>query len=188
MHDHTVLILLGTAGVAATFAGFSGVVAVFGRRAQGEWFPEERFRLTNMLVISLGACLFAFVPLIEELFHSAERTLWTTASTLLGAFCVAYFLYALPQRWRLSRSRPGLLPVWASAMFILCLCFAMVLQALNAVAALFERGAGAYVAGLLLLLIAAGLQFAFLVLTPLGPAESGEPAAEQGAAPDRGGR
>jgi len=40
------------------------------------------------------------------------------------------------------------------------------LQALNAAAILVERGAGLYVAGLLLLLIAAGLQFAFLILAP----------------------
>ena len=74
MHEHTVLVLLGIAGVAATFAGFSGVVAAFGRRAHGEWLPEEHFRLANMLLISLGACLFAFVPLGEELLIRASNS------------------------------------------------------------------------------------------------------------------
>src|SRR5882762_1337807 len=69
MDERTVLVLLGIASVAATFAGFSGVVAVFGRRAHGEWFLEDRFRLTNMLVTSLGAGLYAFIPLIEVDLH-----------------------------------------------------------------------------------------------------------------------
>ena len=41
MDEHVLHILLGFAGVGATFAGFSGVVAVFGRRAHGEWLPED---------------------------------------------------------------------------------------------------------------------------------------------------
>jgi len=165
--EQTVIILLGFAGVAATFTGFSGVVAVFAQRARGEWFPEERFRLTNMMLISLAACLFAFVPLVEALLHLPEPALWESASILMCAFCVTYLLCALPLRRRLHRTRHGALPMWATAVFVLSLVLAAVLQVLNAAAALFVRGAGPYVAGLLLLLIIAGLQFAFLVLTPL---------------------
>src|SRR6266446_6342283 len=146
MHEHTILVLLAIAGVAATFAGFSGVVAEFGRRAHGEWLPEERFRLTNMLVISLGACLFAFIPSTEELLRVPEPALWTIASTLLGAFCAVYVLFSMPHRKRLDRSRPGLLPMWATAVFILALCAAAVLQGLNATAVFVEREAGPYVA------------------------------------------
>ncbi len=178
MNEHTVLVLLAIAGVAATFAGFSGVVAAFGRRTDGKWLPEERFRLTNMLITSLGACLFAFVPLTEELLHVPETALWTTSSTLLGAFCAVYVLYAMPHRKRLDWFRPGLLPVWATAVFVLSLCSGAVLQALNAVAILVERGGGPYVAGLLLLLVAAGLQFAFLVLAPFSLADGGNRADE----------
>ena len=174
MDEHTELILLGIAGVAATFAGFSGVVSVFERRAHGDWLPEERFRLINMLIISLSVCLFAFVPLDEGLLHVSEPALWVIASVFMGAFCVAYFLCAFPYRLRLGRLRPGSLPVWVTAVFILALCFAAVLQFLNATAILVECGAGPYVAGLLLLLVAAGLQFAFLVLAPLSPTEGGD--------------
>lgn len=168
--EQTVIILLGFAGVAATFTGFSGVAAVFGQRAQGEWFPEEQFRLTNMMLISLAACLFAFVPLVEALLYLPEPVLWESASTLMSTFCVMYLLCALPPRQRLHRTRRSVLPVWATVVFVLSLLLAAVLQVLNAAAVLFVRGAGPYVAGLLLLLIAAGLQFAFLVLTPLSSA------------------
>jgi len=58
MHENVVFVLLGIAGVASTFAGFAGVVATFGRRAQGKWLPEERFRLINMIVLSLLLACF----------------------------------------------------------------------------------------------------------------------------------
>ena len=162
-------VCLGLGKVAAVFVGFSGVVAVYGQRPLGRWFPEERFRLTNMMLTSLGACLFAFVPPIAALLHLTEPALWATASTLLGAFCVGYFLYALPIRLRLHQVRRDVLPLWATLSFVLLLCSAAVLQVFNAASVLFAREPGPYVAGLLLLLIAAGLQFGFLVLAPLPP-------------------
>jgi hypothetical protein len=167
MNEHIVLTLLTVAGVAATFAGFSGVVAVFDRRAHGEWFPEELFRLTNMLVMSLGACLFSLIPLIAESFHLSESALWALSSVSFGAFCTAYWVIAWTQRGRVARLRPGTLSVWAQAVVTACLSAALVLQGLNAGAVIVQRGPGPFVAGLWLLLIAAGLQFAFLVLEPL---------------------
>jgi len=167
MDERTVLILLGIAGVAATFAGFSGVVAVFGRRAHGEWFLEDRFRLTNMLVTSLGACLFAFVPLSGVLLHLHGPGLWAVASILMCAYCVTYIVYLLPRWQHLLREHPGVLSLRASAVVLLSSSLAALLQLLNAASILFHREPGPYVLGLLLLLIIAGLQFALLVLRPL---------------------
>ena len=103
MDEHIVLTLLTIAGVGATFAGFSGVVAVFDRRAHGEWYPEELFRLTNMLVMSLGACLVSLLPLIEEFFGASQATQWTMASLSLGAFCAGYYPIATRLRRRVTR-------------------------------------------------------------------------------------
>ena len=72
MDEHILHILLGFAGVGATFTGFSGVVAVFGRRVHGEWFPEDRFRLTNLMVTSLSACLLSFAPLVSARLHLSD--------------------------------------------------------------------------------------------------------------------
>jgi hypothetical protein len=166
MLDNAAFVLLGMAGVASTFAGFAGVVATFGRRAEGEWLPVERFRLINMIVLSLVACLLSFVSLIEDLFHLAEVTLWTVDSVLLSLLCTAYVVYVVPQRWRLDQSSHGALRPLMAAALIIAFGFAIVLQALNATGVLVERGAGPYVAGLSLLLTIAGLQFALLVLTP----------------------
>src|SRR5258705_3450228 len=102
MDERTVLILLGFAGVAATFAGFSGVVAVFGRRAHGEWFLEDRFRLTNMLATSLGAGLYAFLPLIEAELHPHRASLWTVFSLLLFVYCTSFIVSTRPHSWHLN--------------------------------------------------------------------------------------
>jgi hypothetical protein len=186
MDEHTVLILLGIAAVAATFAGFSGVVAVFGRRAHGEWFLEDRFRLTNMLATSLGACLFAFVPLIELLLHLHGPPLWTVGSLLMCAYCMAYIMQTIPQWQHLWRVHPGLLSARVSAVVWISSFLAALLQLMNAVSIFFHREPGPYVLGLLLLLIIAGVQFALLVLRPLTahrahahPDEAAELAAEE---------
>ncbi len=179
MDDHVVLTLVTIAGVGATFAGFSGVVAVFDRRAQGEWYPEELFRLTNMLVMSLGACLASLLPLIEAFLGVPERAQWTVASLVLGAFCAGYWPIATRLRRRVAQARPGLLSPWAQAVVTGSLAVAIALQALNVAAVIVIRGAGAFVAGLWLLLVAAGLQFAFLVLIPLRPTAGIRPADDQ---------
>jgi hypothetical protein len=166
MDEHVLHILLGFAGVGATFAGFSGVVAVFGRRAHGEWLPEDLFRLRNLMFMSL----LAFAPLVLFTWHFAEARTWALASLLLFVGSLVYLLYARPASLRLRRDRPGLMPTWASAIFIVALSGAAILQFLNFVGLFFERGAGAYLAGLLALLCAAAMQFAFLVIRPLSSA------------------
>jgi hypothetical protein len=63
------------------------------------------------------------------------------------------------------------MPTWASAVFIVALTGAGILQFLNIVGLFFDRGAGPYLAGLFALLSVAAMQFAFLVIRPLTPAQ-----------------
>jgi hypothetical protein len=170
--EHVLHILLGFAGVGATFAGFSGVVAVFGRRAHGEWLPEDLFRLRNLMFMSLGVCLLSFAPLVLITWHFLEARTWALASLLLGVGSIVYLLYARPASQRLRHDRPGLMPTWASAVFIVALSVAAILQFLNILGLFFDRGAGPYLAGLLALLCAAAMQFAFLVIRPLSASSS----------------
>jgi hypothetical protein len=167
MSEHAIMTLLGIASVAIAVSGFSGVVAVFGGRAEGTWSPEARFRTTNMLILSLGACLLSFVPLTAELFELPDRALWTTASSILIAFCVFYFVYTAIKLRNPELRKPGVLIKWVRYVYFACLGLAIILQALNVADALVQRGSAPFVGGLILLLIPAGLQFAFLVLTPL---------------------
>jgi hypothetical protein len=170
--EHVLHILLGFAGVGATFAGFSGVVAVFGRRAHGEWLPEDLFRLRNLMFISLSVCLLAFAPLVLMTWNFSVARTWALASLLLGLGSIVYLLYARPVSQRLRRDRPGLMPTWGSAVFIVALSVAAILQLLNVVGLFFDRGAGPYLAGLLALLCVAAMQFAFLVIRPPSSAQT----------------
>jgi hypothetical protein len=88
--EHVLHILLGFAGVGATFAGFSGVVAVFGRRAHGEWLPEDLFRLRNLMFMSLGVCLLAFAPLVLTTWHLAQAR--ASSSFALTGAAILQFL------------------------------------------------------------------------------------------------
>lgn len=171
MNEHVVMILTGIASVAIAVSGFSGVVAVFGGRADGKWSLGERFRTTNMLILSLGACLLSFVPLTEEMFQISDQTLWVIASSSLGAFCAFYFVYTIIMIRRLQLLRPGMLIKWVRVVYFTCLALAIILQALNIAGEFVARGPGPFVGGLVLMLIPAGLQFAFLVLTPLTSAD-----------------
>jgi hypothetical protein len=171
MNEHAVMVLLGIASVATAVSGFSGVVAVFGGRAEGKWSPEERFRVTNMLILSLGACLLSFVPLTEELFQISDQILWMTSSFLLGAFCATYFVYTITMIRKLNLLRPGVLIMWVGLIYFICLTLATLLQILNVAGVWVARGPGPFIGGLILILIPAGLQFAFLVLTPLTSAD-----------------
>ena len=105
MSEHAILTLLGIASVATAITGFSGVVAVFGGRAEGKWSPADRFRTRNMLILSLGACLLSFVPLLEELFRIPDHLIWITTSSVLILFCVAYFVYTAIMLLRAARQK-----------------------------------------------------------------------------------
>jgi hypothetical protein len=59
------------------------------------------------------------------------------------------------------------MPTWGSAVFIVALSLAAILQLPNVVGLFFERGAAPYLAGFLALLCVAAMQFAFLVVMPL---------------------
>lgn len=169
MDEHILHTLLGFAGVGATFAGFSGVVAVFGRRVHGEWLPEDLFRLLNLMFMSLSVCFAAFVPLVLMAWHFSAGLTWALASSLLGLGSIVYLFYARPFSRNLRRDRPGVMPTWATAAFIVALCVTALLQLPNIVGLVFDRGAGPYLAGLLVLLCLAAMQFAFLVIRPLTP-------------------
>lgn len=171
MNEYAVMTLLGIASIATAISGFSGVVAAFGGRADGTWQPAERFRTTNMLVLSLGACLLSFVPLTEELLRIPDQVLWVIASFSLFAFCSFYSVRTTILLRRPNLRRPGVLIEWVRVVYFACLSLAIILQVLNVAGVLVERGPGPFIAGLVFMLIPAGLMFVFLVLTPLSSAD-----------------
>src|SRR5690242_4777071 len=142
MNEHAAMTLLGIASVATAISGFSGVVAVFSGGADGKWSPAERFRTTNMLILSLGACLLSFVPLVEELFQVPERALWMSASLCLFSFGAFYIVHTMIRLRNPNLRRPGALVEWVRVVYFVCLVLAIALQVLNFAGVLLERGPG----------------------------------------------
>ncbi len=94
-------ILLTLAEVSVALAGFSGVVAVFGRRDPGTWSFADRFRFFALVHTSLSSLLLCIIPFGLLAFSLAEETVWSALSALfvvynavVGFFTSRHFLAA----------------------------------------------------------------------------------------------
>src|SRR5262245_40678494 len=74
------------AQVAATFAGFSGVVIVLGRRGHGAW---QRFVIKFILLTALGVLFFSFVPDVVAAAHIGDTGSWRVAMALFASYHLA---------------------------------------------------------------------------------------------------
>jgi len=167
LSEIAILTLSGIGAIAASFAGFSGVVVVFGERSHGDWLSKDRFRLVIMLAMSLSCCFFSFTPMVLNLFQVPPRQVWVYSSSLLGVSFFSFYMYVLPQSLRLMRYRMNNIDDVFSIVIIFVVSTAITMQALNATGLWFEIGPGAFVIGLLSLLFVSGIEFARLVLSPI---------------------
>ena len=92
MAGEEVLLTLGEVSIAV--AGFSSIVAVFGRRTMREWSGVESFRLAMLITNAVGPALLAFLPLALENLHIAQSTVKPSRSPcmLSGAGMSAVFV------------------------------------------------------------------------------------------------
>jgi hypothetical protein len=82
--------------VAISLVGFSGIVAVVGRRGAGQWSQADQLRLRILLTAGGSALAFAFLPflLIDVIDYS--RT-WRTCSALLAVWMAGISIYRFRQ-------------------------------------------------------------------------------------------
>jgi hypothetical protein len=78
MSAENLLTTLAQLGVA--LAGFSGIVAVLGERARGEWSSRERQLLSVLLATSGGVILWSLLPLLLLASQLPERRVWLFSS------------------------------------------------------------------------------------------------------------
>jgi len=173
MDPHDTLATL--AEVAAAFAGFSGVVAALGVRSLSEIRALDRFRFANLLVVSVGAALFAFLPIVLQQFPIGSSAVWASSSALLAVFAVALLL----KRWRaglqLGPMTRGPLNLWMVTCWIGALSAICLLQLANIFEWPGSRSGAAYVAGVFGLLLLSGLQFISLALPSQAPDSPRDP-------------
>jgi hypothetical protein len=143
------------AEIAIGLAGFSAIVVIFKRRDRGTWLPEHADRFHGMVVHSMVAALFAFLPEGVAAFTDDPAAIWGLSSALLGAQALAHTALVLG----LATTQP-LQKVWVGAAG----AAVVVLQGLNALGlAGFDREPGAYVIGVLWHLATAGFLFVMLI-------------------------
>jgi hypothetical protein len=102
--------LLTVAEVALGLAGFSGVVAVFGRPGGG-WADADRFRLTVLLNTSISALLLALVGVGLALAGLGNDALAGVSSGLMLATGIVSWAVLRPQQKRFReqyRDAPGM--------------------------------------------------------------------------------
>ncbi len=75
--------------VAVAFAGFTGVVAVLGRRSARPWSFAEFNTIRTLLHTSVGVTLFAFLPSIAAPYVETADTLWRGSAALFTGYHVA---------------------------------------------------------------------------------------------------
>ncbi|HEY2177439.1 MAG TPA: hypothetical protein VGH15_02560 [Caulobacteraceae bacterium] len=88
--------LASTAEIAATIAGFTGIVVVFGQGSIHEWPLIHRFRLRLLLIFSVLPLVFSLLGLLVMAIGPAEQDRWKWCSGLAAALLLAGGLYA----WR----------------------------------------------------------------------------------------
>ena len=88
------------AEIGIALAGFTGVVAVLGRRSRGDWSPLETLRLHILIQTSLLVVFLSFLPILLLRAASAEMA-WRTANGACGLALVVT-TYVIATRWRAS--------------------------------------------------------------------------------------
>jgi hypothetical protein len=151
------------AEIAISLAGFTGIVAVLGRRARGEWTPLELLRLRLLLETSLGVLFCSFLPALLLAAGVGATSGWRVAN-LVQALLHSGGLVALrgrvhrldPDHWPPSERRLSLVLVPVSLGLVAA-------QLLVAAGPLAGRGYLWFLLGLVYLLFLAVLHFVVLL-------------------------
>ena len=72
------------AEIAVALTGFTGIVAVLGRRARGDWSAEELLSLRVLIETSLTALFLSFAPDLLDMAVDSEVAVWRWSNGLLG--------------------------------------------------------------------------------------------------------
>jgi len=159
-------VLLTLGEVAIAVAGFSSIVAVFGRRSEREWSGVESFRLSALILNAAGPALLAFLPFALLNLRVSPPVVWGVSSAILLVFIVAETAWVFMRAPAAFRETQETILIWRAIIANSCAGLAAILQICNIAGLWFHQELGPYLAGLLLLLAIAVLQFCFLILSP----------------------
>jgi hypothetical protein len=159
-------VLYALAGVAVTFAGFSGVVVVFPLRGAPVWSPTEVRMLQLLIADSLVVLFLALLPVPLSLATWPSDAIWGFCSALLGSwFLVGDFLAIRGERRdraaRHSTTNPVSAPI-RRGIYLVAFVMGVVLW-FSVWGLVVSVGQALYVLGLMVLLAIAAAEFLFFV-------------------------
>jgi hypothetical protein len=123
MEVNTVLASLPEIGIG--LVGFTGVVAVFGRRAAGQWNPSDLTRFYLLLHMSTLVVFLSLVPAWLGQLKISAAAIWQLSSGLLALGHGSSFAWALSSvrpteaSPGLVRLRPFVVPIFAIGAFVI---------------------------------------------------------------------
>jgi hypothetical protein len=152
------------AEVAVALTGFTGIVAVLGRRAGGEWSPLELLRLRMLLETSLGVLFLSLLPVLLLTLRLSQETVWRVSNALQG---VVHLGGALVLYLRVSRLAPSQWPSeerWLTAALAPVSLAILSVQSGAVFGLLSSYEFFVYLLGLVYLLALAALHFVLLLV------------------------
>jgi hypothetical protein len=160
-------ILQTLAEVSIAFAGFSGVVGVFGGGSALS-DAERMLRVRMMITASLAAFFSSLLPLVLGQFDSASQRVWLLCCASLSVFFVVNSFTVYRRTSALAAVGKYSRPWFASVIYAIN---ALIALALMLAAGPFLPGHSVYIGAIVWQLVLASLQFLMLVTqTRLRPA------------------
>ncbi len=154
-------VFLTIAEVSVAFAGFSGVVAVFGRRDPGRWPLTDRYRFYSLVETSLVAAFLSLVPFGCAAVGLSPEVVWGLASILTVVYMAAsYVIHISVYRSLPTDARSG--AAWADVYAMAVVDVVIVGLNLYNLTVLSE--AGPFLLSLILLVGESGFYFARLLV------------------------
>jgi hypothetical protein len=152
------------AQVGVALAGFSGLVAAIRATAPEGWHPRDIWSLAWMLGTSMGALMFALLPMWLALFEWNDTGMHRLASALLAAYTLLLLFVQVRSGRRLTRTGfPPRVPFFPFALTSLLAC-AAIASTLGALGAWGQATAAVYAGSILALLLASVLVLAIFVV------------------------
>ena len=155
-------LLLTVAEVSIGFAGFAGIVALFGRRAVGHWSTADRVRFDALIIFALLSLFAAFLPVAIHYVSPDHGSPWRLASTILGLVFVFLSWGGSTRIAKVRASGDAEATVrggWVLLAGYWILALGLFLNALG----VFQAEAGPYLVAVFLSLSMTGLMFARLL-------------------------
>ncbi len=158
-------ILLTLAEVSVAFAGFSGVVAVFGRRDPSSWSFSDRYRFILLVETSLSLLLLCILPFGLFSVHITDESVWRAMSALAVSYIVLSIIFSIRRRRAAPSSESAELTSIFAQVFMAGYVLILILSVYNTV---YVAEFGPFLVALILLLARSGYLFARMLISGFG--------------------